>query len=397
MNKLNPISLHEAHKIIDNIEPLKINSTTVATTTALNKFSSKNIASKVNIPEYNRSLVDGYGVKSEDIKNASENTPVTLKLVDSVEMGKVYNSAIENGQCLYITTGGYIPDSVDTMVMVEDTKTENNNVEIFKKSEPNNKIINIGDDIKKETIICAKGEKITPYKMGVLLACGIKEIEIYKPLNIAIISTGEELVSAEKEKNFGEIYDVNGPVIKNLIEEKFSANVVTEIIKEENELDSLLEKYKNFNYIFVSGGSSVGKKDFTFHVIKKYGEILINGIYVKPGKPTIVAKSDSSIIVGLPGHISSAILIYKIFMEKHIYKTLSNKANSTKVKGKLKGSIVAEKARDTYSMVYYENGEITPISSKSGMVSILDKGNGYVLVEKGKELTTDQCTDVTLL
>lgn len=379
-------------------------------TKSLDRILAKDVHSMVNLPNFTRSVMDGYAVIAKDTFGASENIPVFLDCVGEVKMGEAADQEIISGQCIKVATGGMLPRNTNAVVMVEDTESiSDDEIEVTRAVSEKENIVLKGEDLEKGELLLEKGHRIRPQDIGALAGIGIIEISVYKKINVAVFSTGDELISPEKEPALGEIRDINSYALTSFVKQ-INANVeMCGIVKDDHEtlLDALKSKIGIYDVILLSGGSSVGTRDLTINVLETLEKesILAHGIAIKPGKPTILSYIQKTLIIGLPGHPASSIVVYKNVVEP-LLKILIGEINPLEeysrkvIKAKLNRNIVSEKGRDEFVRVFVEkDGEeliAHPILGKSSLITTLVKANGlmkcpigYEGIKKGETVTIE--------
>ncbi|HSQ34246.1 MAG TPA: molybdopterin molybdotransferase MoeA, partial [Peptostreptococcaceae bacterium] len=254
-------------------------------------------------------------------------------------------------------------------------------------------IVYKGDDIKNGQVVLNKGKKVTYQDIGVLAALGIKEVDVYKGIKFYIISTGDEIIDIDEELKFGKIRDINGYALHGLIS-KLGGKVVNKVIVKDN-YNELREEVKNgienSDIVLISGGSSVGVRDFTHDVINSFdGQgILVHGVALKPGKPTIVGECCNKPVFGLPGHPVSALLVFKIFVEYLVSELLNIKDNNYSINAVIDSNLHSSPGKQTYQMVSIEERDekyyAIPNFGKSSMITLLSKSCGYVILDGDNE------------
>jgi molybdopterin molybdotransferase len=318
-----------------------------------------------------------------------------LQIKGEVLMGKVPPTNIEGGgECLYVPTGGMLPQSADSMVMIEySDKLDENTVLIYSPVAPGENVIQIGEDISTEDFVIRKGEKLRPYEIGVLASMGIGEVQVYKKPRVAIISTGDEIVPCEATPALGEVRDINTYLIWSLLIEDGLEPVSYGIIRDDYELlKSTVDKaFAQCDIVLISGGSSVGKKDQTLKVINSYedGEVLAHGIAVKPGKPTIIGKRGEKIVFGLPGHPLACSIIYKILVKNYIDKLQYHSEKEYGISATMNINYHKAKGREEYLPVTIEDIDnkviAKPVFGKSGLITVFSRAWGYIKIDKNME------------
>lgn len=395
MDFFNVISVDEVKKILSsNFKNLKIETEKVNILDCEERVLSKDIISQINVPEFNRSTVDGYAIKSKESHGCSECMPTFLDIIGEVNMGESVNVDIKNGQCMYVPTGGMLPKSSDSVIMIEHVeKLDEFTIAIHKPISDGENVVYKGDDIKKDQIVLKKGKKLNSQDIGVLAALGINEIQVYKPIKFTVISTGDEIIDLDEKLEFGKIRDINGYVICSLIKKLGGIVVEKSIVKDNYDLlkETVSNGIKNSDIVLLSGGSSVGTRDYTYDVINSFNGqgVLVHGIALKPGKPTIIGECENKVVIGLPGHPVSAIIVFKIFIDYLVKEILKIKRNKYAIDAIINKNIHSSPGKKTYQMVTLEDVDnkyyATPIFGKSSMITLLSKACGYVIIDEDCE------------
>jgi len=382
-------------RILEEFSDLKIETEKISIMESLNRVSSNVIKSKINVPHFNRSTVDGYAVISSDVQGTSESMPMMLDIIGEIEMGKENTGKILSGQCIYVPTGGMLPKGADSVVMIEYTEIfSKRSIAIYKPVVIKENTMSIGDDVRIGKEIIEENQIIRSKDIGVLAAIGVKEIEVYKKPKVVLISTGDEIVDDIDDLKIGKILDVNTYTIANLLKTSGAISVKTYIVEDDyNKLKSvIMSGMKEADLVIVSGGSSMGEKDNTAKIFDEVGDVgvFIHGISIKPGKPTIIARGDNVPLIGLPGQPVSAMIVYRVivdFLMKNVFKTIG--LIEKKEKRILDRNVFSSPGKDTYLMMkhYEEDGNlfVTPVYGKSGMINLIAASTGYIIVNKDLE------------
>lgn len=389
------VSVEEGKKLLEeNLRDYEFETEEVDILHSLNRALAKNIYSSIDVPEFNRSTVDGYAIKVGDSHGASDSIPSILNIIGEVKMGELANKVIKSGETMYVPTGGMIPDGADGMIMIENTeKMDESTLLIYKPISQGENIVYKGDDIKKDALALEKGRKITPEVIGVLAALGIGKVQVYKKPKFYIISTGDEIIDIEEELTMGKIRDINSYALSGLIHNLGGEVVDRVIIKDDyNLLRSEVEKALDLaDIVLISGGSSVGAKDYTHKVIDSFhGKgVFVHGVSIKPGKPTVMGEGNGKLIFGLPGHPVSSIIVFKTFIEDFIKDKLGVKDIGPRVRAIMDFNFPSAPGRVTYQMVKLKEEKglfyATPTFGKSGMISLLSESQGYIIIESHEE------------
>ncbi|MBD5642693.1 molybdopterin molybdotransferase MoeA [Clostridium botulinum] len=395
MDLFNVVSIKEAKSLIEknfNVKPIKEE---VELLSSMDRVIYEDIVSHINVPNFRRSTVDGYAVNSKDVAGASESMPAMMNYRGEVFMGKIPEVNMDfPGDCVYVPTGGMIPEGSDSVVMVEYTeRVHEDTVLINKATAYGEKVVEIGEDIAKEEIMIKKGKRLRPYEIGVLSSLGITKVPVCMKPKVAIISTGDEIVDPNKEPNLGEVRDINSYLLQASIIEDGGIPINYGIIRDDfNLLKNTVEKaIEDTDIVLISGGSSVGKKDVTIDVINSLGDpgVFVHGIAIKPGKPTIIGNVKDKIVFGLPGHPLSAAIVYKVIVKYYIDKIAGVKEKVFPIVCKFNINYHSAKGREEYLPVtlnWKENEIIaSPIFSKSGLISGFSKAYGFMKIDKNLE------------
>ncbi|MEG0134936.1 MAG: molybdopterin molybdotransferase MoeA [Cetobacterium sp.] len=363
------------NKIILKNEKIKLEN-------SVGRILAEDIISSVNIPSFDRSVVDGYAVDVRDTFGASESVPVPLFLSGEILMGEHTKLSIGRGNCVYVPTGGMLPAGADGVVMIEDCEKLDSEILISRGISNFSNMVLTGDEIKFGEKILNAGEKITPYHIGVLASIGQEYVSVIEKIKFAIISTGDEIIPLGTPRNIGEVYDINTYTLSSLIEDAKGEVVIRSLVGDKMNLlhESLESALEAAHVVLISGGSSVGVKDFTEKAIESIGgEIFLHGIAVKPGKPTIGAICNGKFIFGLPGHPQSAINIFRCLVEPSILKK-----NKKSIIAKLGENLYGDPGKVCFINVKIvdEGGEkiVYPIFGKSSMVRPLLESCGYIAI-----------------
>ncbi len=410
------ISAKLANKIAAETEKVRISE-------ALGRIASADIFSPLDIPPFDRSTMDGYAVVASDTFYSAEDNPSSLIIKGYIQAGEFpshLHQYIEKGYCTGISTGAPIPKGADAVVKVEnafeyedavevDREAFLKKVKIYKPVAPAENIMLAGADIKRGERIVTNGTILTPRETGVLAACGLKEVTVRKKPVVAVISTGNELVAPGEEKlEPGKIYDVNAQTISDSIRETGCGCIPLFLGIAEDSLEEISAKInesfaKRVDIIIISGGTSAGVGDVLPTVIEGLGEILVHGIDIKPGKPFVLGMVQEKPVFGLPGNPTSALITFNLFVApllrtisgNHFYKDEEGERERRKsIKAKAAVRIFSEPGRNEYVLVNLakmksqeeENFFVYPILTGSGAITTLSKADGYIFVEKGKEI-----------
>ncbi|MCX7856888.1 MAG: molybdopterin molybdotransferase MoeA [Deltaproteobacteria bacterium] len=359
---------------------------------ACGRVFAEDVLAPEDLPYFDRSLVDGYAVVSKNSQGASETNPVMLQKKGNVKVGMVPQISVEDGECVYVNTGAYIPPGADSVVMQEFTREMESVVEILKPVYRGENIIQRGEDVKNGQIVFKKGKVITPFDIGVCAALGITELIVFKKPTVGIMSTGDEIVSPFDNAKEGKVRDVNGYVLFTLFRRLGGQIYYVGIARDEIEdVKVKLSMLRDSDMFCVSGGSSKGERDLIIEAVKELGgDILFHGVNIKPGKPFFYGLLWGKPLFGLPGHPLSCIAVTYRFVLPVFFKMLGFESRVPKT---LKG-ILTTNVPSTYGVEEYVNVIVKevddkifvePLFAKSATISILSQSSGYIVVDQDRE------------
>ncbi|WP_066389636.1 molybdopterin molybdotransferase MoeA [Neobacillus mesonae] len=363
---------------------------------ALHYILAEPVTAKENVPGFDRSTVDGYAVRAKDTYGSSESMPGFLTVAGEVKMGEVPDTKVTHGKAVYIPTGGMLPEGSNAVIMIEHCEDVDGLLNTYKQVAPGENVIRAGEDIKAGEVLLEAGTKLRPQELGALASLGITHVTVFSKLKVGYLSSGDEIVPYETETlSLGQIRDINGLTILGLASEWNVDVIYGGIVKDDFAIfqQKARELYEQVDCLIVSGGSSVGAKDYTTDVIQSLGGpgVFVHGISVKPGKPTILAVANGKPVIGLPGHPASAMIIFKLFGER-IIRLLKGEVIQKKperIYARMTKNIPSSPGRSDYIRVRLEEkaGDwwAEPIIGKSGLITTLVKSDGIVEISSGKE------------
>jgi len=370
---------------------------------------SQDIVSEIDLPEFNRATMDGYAVQARSTFGASESMPALFRIVGAVEMGEVPTVSVQPGEAVRIATGGMLPDGADSVVMIEHAQAlDEHTLEVFKSSVPLQHVIEIGEDFRREEQILPKGSRIRPQEMGVLAALGQTHVSVYRQPTVAIISSGDEIVPIEETPSLSQLRDVNAHTLAGLI--RLSGGIPLYLGIARDNFDELHSLCKNAlaesDMVLISGGSSVGSRDFTMEVIQALpaAEILVHGVSISPGKPTILAASEQKPIWGLPGQVTSTMVVFQVMVRPMLEKigglSEDRLVAEREVSAVLSRNMASVQGREDYVRVKLVRREnqiyAEPILGKSGLIHTMVKADGLIKIDMNSE-GLDKGTPVSVI
>lgn len=392
--------LKEAKRAIGAITP-EAEPETVALEECPGRVLFGDIYPDTDIPGFSKSVVDGYAVISSDTSGAGESIPAILDYMGRIEMGQDPGSPLNPGGCMYVPTGAAIPANADAVAMVEYCEDLGDQVLVHKPLANGENIIFRGEDFAKDRVALTAGTILRPQDCGVLAATGNERPRVAKRPVVGVISTGNELVPVSEIPEYGQIRDVNSSLCESFLIKSGCIPKKYGIVRDEKEaLLGALSRAKNeCDAVLISGGSSKDERDNTAAAIEELGEVLVHGIAIAPGKPTIIGTAGGKPVIGLPGHPASAFIIMFTLVEDLLWGMQGAKPVRICRKARLAENIPSSIGREDYVRVVLdrERETATPVFGKSGLLNTLKESDGVVIVPEGSEgLEKDEMVDVIM-
>ncbi|MBP1739739.1 MAG: moaE [Deltaproteobacteria bacterium] len=364
----------------------------------LGRVLSGDIVSPEDLPGFPRTVVDGYAIRAKDSFGATESLPALLEIVGEVGMGQVPSMTVAAGQAVKISTGGMVPKGADGVVMVEYCHLmDQTTVEVSRAISPQENVIQPDDDFKKGAVVLRKGWKLRSQDVGVLAGLGVTEVTVYRKPRVAIISTGDEVIPVQEKPKPGQVRDINTYTLSAFCTKESAEPVPLGLCRDDFEQlrNMLLKGLETADTVWISGGSSVGTRDLTLKVFESIEgtELLVHGISISPGKPTIIARKGATAVFGLPGHTASAMVVAEVFLAPFLARlggeTTFGQRLQNRVPARLSRNIESASGRDDFIRVrlIQKDGEwiAEPIFGKSGLISTLVEADGLLRIDRNTE------------
>lgn len=370
--------------------PSPVGTERVPLTEALHRVLAQTLTAPSDLPAFDRSTVDGYAVKAADTATASAVRSISLQLVGEVLMGEPVPFAVTQGRAARIPTGGMVPDGADAVVMQEQTVRRDSAVAVEGPVKVGDNVLARGADARAGDVILRAGRRLRPQDLGLLAGFGGSEVTVYRRPRVGVIVTGDELVPPGQPLRGSQIHDMNSYTLAGLIEEAGGEAQVYGIVPDNL---ALLTKraevaYGESDALVLVGGSSVGEKDLVANAIAALGEpgILVHGIAIRPGRPTILAVADGKPIVGLPGNVVSAMVIFDQFV-RPVVEALAGLQESPRswatVRARLTRKVTTGDREDHLRVSLIERtGSLwaAPLPSGSAIITSMVRADGIVVV-----------------
>ena len=366
----------------------KLKAVVVPLHSALNRVLAEDIIARENLPRFDRSAVDGYAVRAEDTFEASQFKPKTLRITDEDE--------VDSKQAKKVWTGNPIPKGANAVVMLENTKPINGEVEVWVSITPGENISKKSEDVRKGEVAVKTGTRLKPQHLGLIAALGIAEVKVVERPKIAILATGNELVEIGGKPGEDQIFEVNRLILSALCRELDAEPVDLGIVKDDEDeiLGKLKIGFEMADVVMTSGGTSVGISDLVPEVVNTIGKpgVIVHGVAMRPAMPSALAIVDGKPMIILSGNPVAAMIGFEVFARPLICRMLGLEKEERRltVKAKITRRVSTVLGRKTFVRVrvLQRFGEFfaEPISARgSGIISTMTKANGYVVVPENRE------------
>jgi molybdopterin molybdotransferase len=310
-------------------------------------------------------------------------------------MGEKPLLALKTGQAVYVPTGGELPQSADAVVMIEYTENFNDGyIYIGKSSAPGNNVVFKGDDVKAGAETIKAGTRLRPQDIGIMAAMGASRIQVRRKLRVGIISTGDEIIDINEQPVGAQVRDINSHALYAGIISNGAEPELYGIVNDnfDDIRHAVVKALIDSDIVLISGGSSAGARDETSKVIDSLGSpgVLVHGIAVKPGKPTILGKIGEKAVIGLPGHPASAYTIFNVFV-CYLFNVMYGRKEECKpvIRAEMTYNYPSNSGREEFLPVELKSidGKLyaNPVFGKSGLITLLTSANGYVHISRGSE------------
>jgi len=363
---------------------------------AYNRVLVEDVTSALDIPPFPRSTVDGYAVRAEDTSGADENKPIHLKIRGTVNVGEPPKITIAQGTTAEIVTGAPIPEGANAIVMIEDTERKDDDLYVYSAVTKNENIMKAGSDIKKGETVLKAGKSLGSREIGVIAALGIAKVRVYTIPHVAVLSTGAEVTEPGRRLPSAKIYDINAYSLSAAVLESGGKPVYLGVFPDDvAELTKTLKSaLASANIVITSGGVSVGPKDVMPKTVDSLGKpgVIVCGIAIKPGKPATIAVVDGKLVFSLPGHPTSALLVFHLLARPIIEKMAGKKGEKdVKVKAFAAMRMFPAKGRRTFVMVKLKEDKSNRLIAEpipeglSGAITTLAKADGFIEIMENQQ------------
>jgi molybdopterin molybdotransferase len=356
------------------------------------------IFAQEDVPTFLRSSMDGYAVQAVDTFGATPGLPQYLEIRGEVPMGEAPTGVVGPGEAWRIATGGMLPKGATAVVMVEYTnEMPDGTLEVRRPVAPGENVLNPGEDVRAKELLFQAGRRLRPQDIGLLAALGVTRVRVHQKPQVAVLSSGDEIVPITKKPSIGRVRDANAFLVATQVLEGGGIPLMKGIVPDDQvTLHAVLaESLEGADLVLISGGSSVGTRDLTLKAIQDLpgAEILVHGVAIRPGKPTILADLGGKPLLGLPGHPASAAIVMHVLGRPLLHRlagwTEASPSWGGTVQARLSRNLAGASGREDFVRVRLRMDNDTPwaepVLGPSGLLSPLVKSEGLVVIPLGVE------------
>lgn len=405
--------------LLSNIASPLADGESVETSHALHRVAAEDVLAPHALPDFPRSTVDGYAVRARDTFGASPSLPAYLVLAGEVAMGAAPRIALEAGQCGLIHTGGMVPTGADAVAMLENAQTVRSDgesgpltdeIEILRAVAPGENVIAVGEDVLAGQTVIPRGMRLRPQEIGGLMALGITSVRAARKPRVGLISSGDEIVDPRTKPLPGQVRDVNASSLSALVSESGGDPVFCGVVADEpGRAEAAARKaLAECDIVVITAGSSASTRDLTATAIASLGSpgVLVHGVNIRPGKPTILGVCDGKAVIGLPGNPVSALVIARLFLLPVIESLLGLQAADRRasITARLAVNLASQTGREDWWPVRLQEDSAhpkvwlaEPIFGRSNLIFNLVSAHGLIRIAPERNgLSAGEIVDVEL-
>jgi len=365
----------------------------VALAAASGRVLAESVAAAEDVPPFSRSRVDGFAVVADDVRSATRERPVTLAIAGEVHMGRAAETTLAAGQAIRIPTGGMLPAGATGVVMIEDTDVRDGVVHVRDQSHCADNITRAGCDVHRGAELLRAGRVLDPAAIGMLAGAGVADVAVYSKPSIALLVTGDELVEPDGGPlRPGQIRDINrlslGAMLAAL---GFAPRAYPRVPDNRAAFARVFETALADNAgVVVSGGSSVGERDYTPAIVAAAGKpgVIVHGVRAKPGRPVLLAIVGEKLVLGLPGNPVSALVMLEALGKPLLLRMFDKRDATLPLRAVLAADIQADDELELRIPVKLRRArenqlEAEPIFGTSAQMHILGLADAIVVAPSG--------------
>ncbi|MGB9901915.1 gephyrin-like molybdotransferase Glp [Methanothrix sp.] len=336
---------------------------------ACGRVLASDALSPEDLPSFNRAAMDGYAVRSHETRGASQISPVRIT------------------EYVRVRTGAALPEGFDAVVMLEDSFLRGNVLEITAELTPYRNVSRIGEDVRSGDLVLSREHRLRPPDLALLGAVGIDSVEVFARPRVAVIPTGDELVHRSCVPAPGEAREINSIMICSYVKLWGGEPQLSGVIPDDRDaIKEVVKRCLGSDLILISGGTSVGDRDYAPGVLEEMGELMVHGIRLSPGRPTALGSVNGTPVVCLPGYPVAALASLYLLVRPAVKRLAHLREDLQRREARLSRKIPSRPGYITFARVSLKNGIADPVMvSGAGILSSVARADGFVLVPEDLE------------
>jgi len=355
---------------------------------ALERVLAEDIVASADVPHFDRSAVDGYGVRARDTFGASDYNPIPLTLKGELLPGRSLDLSLGENEAVRIMTGAPVPPGADAVVMAEYAEEEGGSVNILQPISPYKNVGRIGEDIRKGDLVLKRGRKLRPQDLGVLASIQVARVAVYRRPTVALVITGNELVEVGQPLQASQIVDSNSLTLSGLARRLGAIPLRKGIIRDDYAYIKAAIQQTTEDVVIVTGGTSVGAEDFAPLIVQELGELVVHGVAMRPSSPVGFGFLQERPIFLVPGNPVSALVSFDAFVGPtlQLMQGLEPVYPYARVRGRLARKIASAIGRVDFVRVRLTETGVDPLRvTGASILSSTTRADGFVIVDKNSE------------
>lgn len=370
---------------------------------ASSRALAKDVVSKIEIPSFDKASMDGFAIKSSNTKNATKKNPVFLKITGKLFAGDNKKNSIKSGKTIAIATGSPLPYGADAVIMIEDVIQNKDKIKITNKVKKQSNLALRGEEVRRNQLILKRGTWLTPQDVGLVASIGLNKIPVFKRPSVGILATGNELTKPGTNLKNGKIFESNRIVIAELVKQMGGKVQDLGICKDEKKIiEKKVKKGLQNDLLVITGGSSVGERDFVPKILKNLGKpgVIVKGVAMKPGSPVTLGMIRKTPIIVCPGFPVSSFFAFFLFGTALLKQMLYTEGPPTaEIHAKMENAVKPQQNVTNFVRVKIRKKNdayfAKPISTADSRLLItLTGSDGVIIAKNRKELKKGESVSV---
>jgi molybdopterin molybdotransferase len=357
------------------------------TVSAGGRVLATDVTSPVNVPAFDRAMMDGFAVQADDTLGATPYNGLPLEVIGQALPAQPIGDIVKRGQAVRIMTGAPMPDGANAVLQVEQANISEDQVEALDAVTPGKHVGKVGEDIAQGSVVLRSGRRLRPQDIGILASIGVAKVSVFRRVRVRVLVTGNELLPPGSKPEGFQIVDSNSPMLRGLVGRDGGDVTCSEIVADDPR-EILAALKDDVDVILVSGGSSVGQEDYAPRLLAEHGELAIHGVAMRPSSPSGMGRLGERLVFLLPGNPVSCLCAYDFFAGRAI-RALAGLPTEWPYRSRhlpLARKLVSMVGRVDYARVDVVDDRVEPMAvSGASMLSSTTRAAGFVIVPADSE------------